>query len=741
MTEQSNIGATLLIGGNLICNTMYARGLLSAIEVTSILAGNSPFSLACNTATGQEYALDAIGVDRGNCLEKYLQTHRAEYLVLDLHYVCQPLFTDGENYYTKMPDAPQIGKPVSINDLSREQKKKLIECYADLLLKYFPGKNIALIKTVKTEFIAVKNRVRAQENEKFNQFIEECENWFLKRTGCMYIETLKFYFMEKKSTGTQYEGEAYLDLADNVRRFVRQQHVRRRPIFRYSLDRYCRYYDNIYKRAFGAFLRTDNAVENLVYSSEPWFVKENYELLRAADKLLKSGYKDLASALDMSMKNADMLKALLLAMDAVLNKDYVNPEIRYDLLFEQRITVRALWQAVRKYAAEHWKRPFPEQITEVNYGYYFSLMQLQMTTDKTICAQALKTIQALGTDETVELLPTAVDIWGSCVSRLAFQYDNVAHLCKMVFRGNLFQALPLFLDAPPVHYNKLHFMPPITADNKVVQYQLDSTLRAQLDKTESDWVVIDLYTLTALSIFKLHEKIYCDNQNFCSKKFGASKVTLHKEFTDEQIFAELDRFAAYLRKRYGDKIILIKHKRMEHYLDFEGKLKRFGQKEYNDSTERNPYNDRYTNHFAKKCGCYYIDIVDQFLSDEMNLLYLNTVHYENEFYTEVCKIMRHIISEQPNQRHFTTYDSLTKIRRIAKLNAKNPGSPVIKRLFPNGWLDELLFKLPAKTVSDHAADLARLYDERCPSFASAQRLLAAQGNAKLLDVLSEGAKT
>lgn len=741
MFERPKNGTTLLIGGNLICKTMHARGLLSGISVQDVLAGNSPFSLACTEPRQGEFPSDVRGIDMGNGLEKYLQAHPAEFLVLDLHYVCQPLIACGGSYFTKFPDSKpedygEDARFISIRDLTREQKRLLIESYADTLLKYFPGQNIALIKTVKSEFCAVKGRVRAQENAQLNQFVGECEEWFKTRTGCVSIETLKFYYMEKKSTGTQYENEAYADLADNVRRFVRRQHVRQRPIFRYSLDRYCRYYDNLYKRAFGAFLRTSNAVENLVYSSEPWFVMENYELLRAAEKLLKPGYRDVAESLDMSLPNALVVKEILLAMDAAVRKDYVNPAIHYELLFENRITVRALWQEVRKYAAEHWEDIFPEQITEVNYGYYFALMQLQLTDDKTVCSRAARVLQRLQADETVELTPTPIDLWGSCVSRLTFQYDNVAHDCRMVFRGNMFQALPLFLEPRDVQYDRNLFAPPITADNKVVQYQLDGTVRDQLNRTGTDWVLIDLYTLTALSVFKYQDKVYCDNQNFCSRKLGASKVNIHRDFTVEQVYAELDRFAEYIRSRYGDRVILIKHKRMEYYLDFMGKVNRFPKKEYTDSLERNPFNDLYTDYFAKRCGCYYIDIIDQFLSDEMNLLYLNSVHYEDEFYNEVRRLMRYIIAEQPNRRHFTTYDSYTRVKRIAKLTAVNPGNNVVRGLFRGGWLDDALLKLPSAVVSENAAVFARLYDEGYPDLKTALERFSWEGSEKALEALA-----
>lgn len=730
----------LLIGGNLICGTVERWNLLSGVIVSGALVGCSPFALACTQHRNWEgEGPDACRVDLTNGLEAYLRQHPAQSVVVDLHYVCRSLVRQGESLFTKWAGLKLDGVAVSAEELPKQEREDRIRSFARMLRKFFPAENIALVNTLKTEYCVVKNRVRANENLKINELFKQCEEWFRQESGCVVIDTLKFYYMVKKSGGWQYEKEAYLDLADNIKRFVRRQHIRRRPVFRYSLDRYCRYYDNIYKKAFGTFLRTGNAVENLVYSSEPWFVQEHYELLRAAEKLLKSGYREVAEGLDKTMKDADEVGQIMLAMEAAINGDYVNPKIRYDLLFKNRICVRSLWQEMRKRAPVYFPELLPQQITEVNYGYYFSLMQLELTEDPRLRQRALETVKRMQADKTVELRPYAVDLWGSCVSRLGFQYDNVAHDCKMVMGAELFQALPLFLDGPKVEYDPEIFAPPITADNLVIRHQLDGTVRDVLNRSGADWVVIDLYTLTALSIFCCQGKVYCANQGFGASRLGAEKLVLHKTFSEAEIFAELDRFAGYLHRRYGDRVILIKHKRMEHYVDFQNKICPFPEKEVDLNREHNRYNDRYAAYFANRTGCYYIDIIDQFLSDEMNLLYLNSVHYENEFYEQVRRIMGRILSEQPAQRHFTACDSLTRVRRMARLVDANPDSEVVRSLFQDGWLDEALLKLDGVFLKENEALLAALYDEGYADLAQAREKFSRSGGQVVLDRIAAGA--
>lgn len=736
-------GTVLLIGGNLICGTMHKRKLLNGIDVAATLVGNSPFSLGCKGWNWAAPSVDsAKQVDLHNSLDAWLRMHPAEFVVVDLHYVCMNLVAHGGSYYTRFPgmEPADFGKgstAVDPRELSAAKKKQLIESYADMLRKYFPAENIALIQTRKSEYFAVGDRIRQHEAKTANQLFQDCEKWFQDRTGCSAINTLQFYYLEKKPEGMQYEKEAYQDLADNVKRFVRRIHVRRRPIFRFSLDRYCRYYNNLYKKAFGAFLRTGNAIENLVYSSQPQFIQDHYELLRAAERLLIPGYQELAGALDMTLPNAQLLKDLLVTMGAVLQKDYVNPSIPYSLLFEHRFTVRDLWKQTQEYAGKYWDDIFPEQVTEVNYGYYFARMQTELTDEPAVRAEAAKIMQLVEADDSVVLKPLVADIWGSCVSRLNFQYDSVERKSSMVFRGNLFQALPLFLDGPKALYNPMFFMIPVTTDNQVVQLQLDNQLRQTLEKTDTPWLVVDLYTLTAKSIYRFQNKIYCDNANYCSTRMGAQKVTLHKDFTEEEILTQLDIFSDYVRGRYGDKVILIKHKRMTHYIDAQGKIKRFSEEPYQDSIERNPHNDIYTDYFAKKSGCYYIDIVDQFLSDEMNLLYLNTVHYENAFYDEVRALMYRIMTEEPQQRHFSTYSARTRVNRIVALRRKNPNEPILASLFCRNWLDETLLQLDPEAVEKNAAVFAKLYEADYPDLQTAVRSFRCEGSEEAIHALCD----
>ncbi|MDD3164576.1 MAG: hypothetical protein PHS97_01810 [Oscillospiraceae bacterium] len=717
----------LLIGGNLICGTLVNRNLLSGIHVSAALLGCSPFSLACNQKRVVAGIQDsAVRVDLENDLNGYLCEHPADYLVVDLHYVCQPLIACGNDYYTKFSKLPtsaygEGSRLIRLLELSAEEKKTLVEAFAETLLAHFPADRIALLNTHKSEYYVVGNRIRAQESSKLNRFVGECEGWFLEKIHCCEIDTLKFYFMEKKAAGIQYEDEAFVDLADNVKRFVRQMHVRRRPVFRFSLARYCRYYHNVYKNAFRAFLRVSNAVENLVFSSEPWFVKEMDAALQAAEKLLKNRYGEVAAAIDLDVPNAPLLQKIMYALDALNKEDFTNPAISYHVLFENRIAVRSLLQKTRTFVQEQLHGICPEQVTEVNYGYYFSLMQLHLTTNHTVCEKAIQTIERMQADPNVVIVPTMLDLWGSCVSRLNFQYDNVRHDYKIVYRSNLFQGLPIFLNGPAVKYDKGMFKPPITFDNKMVQLQLDSALCNLLNGSGAKWIVMDFYTLTARTIHDYQGKLYCDNQGTFTKRLRAGSVTLHKRFSNSEILLELDKLSDYLRARYGDHVIIIKHKRTEHYIDFQDHIFPFDAAERADNVERNRLNQLYTDYFAKKSGCYYIDIIDQFLADEMNLLYLKSMHYEDAFYESVQKLIRYITTEEPEQRHFTRYDFLTRVHRIARLNAGNPHNPIVQALFHEYWLDEALLKMDPKLVLDNASVFAKLYDE---PFQSAEQAIA-----------------
>ena len=100
-------------------------------------------------------------------------------------------------------------------------------------------------------------------------------------------------------------------------------------------------------------------------------------------------------------------------------------------------------------------------------------------------------------------------------------------------------------------------------------------------------------------------------------------------------------------------------------------------------------------------------------------------------------MIEHIVSRQPAERHFTGYDSLTRVKRIAKLTAANPESQVVKGLFCSGWLDDALLKLPSDLVSENAEAFAHLYDAGYPDLKTALENFSCEGSDKALKALSD----
>ncbi len=746
MKNNFSENSVILIGGNLISGTIEKRGLLNGIDVVGALLGVSPYALSSKRRfmSGVKHGNDnteSRRVDFENDFDGFLTRNPSKFVAVDLHYVCQPLVECKKSYYTKYADVPlsaygKGAKEVSPSSLSEAKKRSLIESFAEVLLSHFDGENIVLIKTHKSAYFVVGNRVREQECDDLNRTMAECENIFIEKTGCRVINTLDFYFMEKKAGGLQYESEAYADTADNIKRFVRGQHVRRRPIFRYSLDRYCRYYNNLYKKAFGSFLRTNWAVENLVYSATPDFIRENYELLCEAEKLLLPSYTDAAQKLRLQNPSSGELCDILVAFDALISKNFTDPAVRYDLIFKNKLVVRELWKYLGRYAAENWSDVFPEEVTEANYGYYFARMQEEIAEDERVIAISRDIKDHILSDDTVAIKPFVIDMWGSCVSRLNFQYNYVSGRSDLVYRGNMFQALPVFLNTSPVKYDEKLFPPKTSYDNLVVKYQLDGTVTDILDNTGVKWLILDFYTLTARSVYRLRGKYFCDNKNFVAKKLGAENVQLHKIIPIEEMKAELDRLTEYVRERYGDRVILIKHKRMTHFVDHLNKLHRFSAGETAENIACNEYSDACADYFSERSGCYYITTVDDYISDEMNLLYLNSVHYENEFYEEAEDMIRHIVKEQPEKRVYNRSSSTVRVKRIARLTKSNGDLDLIAEALKASPLDECIIRLPSEVALENAALLGSLYNEyeSCPE--NAVNALRRLGNDTLADAIS-----
>ena len=109
--------------------------------------------------------------------------------------------------------------------------------------------------------------------------------------------------------------------------------------------------------------------------------------------------------------------------------------------------------------------------------------------------------------------------------------------------------------------------------------------------------------------------------------------------------------------------------------------------------------------------CYYIDIVDQFLGDELNLFELTPTHFEEELYWEEGRIIQDIIENKPEKKHVYTYSNRVRVNRIIKLRKNNENNQIVRNLFTSEIMDAICLNTSIESLEQYKELWIELYDQ------------------------------
>ena len=132
------------------------------------------------------------------------------------------------------------------------------------------------------------------------------------------------------------------------------------------------------------------------------------------------------------------------------------------------------------------------------------------------------------------------------------------------------------------------------------------------------------------------------------------------------------------------------------------KLTPFGKKAVNDSV--NEAAQRVEKIFCECSGCYYVDIVRDFFSDERSQTNLSPVHFEPICYTEEARIIKEIITRSPEQKHYTAYSARAHAARILRLKKAGNTAETLLDAFPREE-DRALIALSETELEKRLADV------------------------------------
>lgn len=480
---------------------------------------------------------------------------------------------------------------------------------------------IFLLKTNANNYQNIANRIIDTKintiayNKKNNQF---CKN--LSMILSVKIIDISSYYFSKKKRGKvgrtfDLEDEYYIDVSNIIFKALNNENVKlNKPDFSLALARLIKYKLTIIDKV--KFQMNDTKLWQFACSCDTKFLNEYQEIIiQLSTKNIFSinGLKGIKQFTD-----ENFLKTLE-AYIFVKNKNFNAKTVRYEYIFKNKMKIIFLKEMLQEYALKTNIIKCKNEINFLNYGYFFAKMFNKNVKDYKFS----------------HINPIIVDIWGSCISRLPFNFDDGNFAVDKYF----FQILPFNL-SKQISYNEDIFIKNHTWQDKILKQVLDGKIIESIENHKSKWLIMDIHCLTSKKIYTYDNKIFVDFNQNVSKLLGATKISNLKDvLTDREIETALKNFCSLIG-RYYDKIILIKNKWQIFYKTDDNKIKEF--KDSNVNFQNNIFIEKCLQIVKDNLDCYILNDVDDFYSDEKSILRNSPVHYEDGFYKKILKRIKKI---------------------------------------------------------------------------------------------------
>lgn len=628
-------------------------------------------------------------------LDARLKACGAEYCILDLQMACRKLLASGGYFLTSSGAHFQRLKRKEIAEidpmlLPRESTDAAIDRLAEVITRHFEPGHIILIHSYAPAYYLVGNNLRVGEaNPKRNQWMENLEARFREKTGCQFVDVTRFYFNQKETgrplTDVIFEKECYEDVARRIQNILSGgDGASARPDFALSLDRYAAYYFTLQRKPQRIFLDADYFLDRLILSASDNFVNKYRAELIALDA---QDWSEPEKALEnLAPGNAllSVLKAFLAASTGV----YDRVDADYARMFQCQVVPTELLEYLKKeYAPKAGLLPC--QINKYNAGWHFAKMQ---GLDPTPFA----------TEQTVAK-PVVIDIFGSCVSRTAFNVqDNDFAVNRYWFHVPPYEHLN-----KPVDYAPDLFPEKSSWTERLVKLQFDCAINQDIRRSEGKWLILDLYSLVSPNNFYFQNCLYGDFDHRLSKQLKAQKVDIYRDPSimgdRDELIRQMDPWLKMVSEKYGKNIIVVDCQRMDHWIGDDDKI--YWTKHYTC----NPFLERAAKHICKRTGAYRVSIGKNFLSDDLGFMRKTPAHKEDVCYQYTHDIVRFIVDQEPKQKHFEIYPGRIQLQRLMCLVKQNTPA-ALEAALPLNDLDKAVIRLDSEELTQWQDALTELYD-------------------------------
>ncbi len=325
-----------------------------------------------------------------------------------------------------------------------------------------------------------------------------------------------------------------------------------------------------------------------------------------------------------------------------------------------------------------------------------------------------------------------VDIWGVCVSRDIFGVVSDYFGCNGNLKINFYRATSFITqftehvgpDLVPedfigIESDKEFFSHRFAVTSTIRDYNKNAV--REMEESGAKWLIIDW----RVAIYGLKRIVFGDGTSeFLSNKTqkyvrGIDEVLTRKgvEHTIEDLGLNyqgklnkkcMNKLVEFVKKRYGDNVILVDAEEAKFYIDLNGQVKTFEDEELED---RNSILRRFEKEFATATNCHRIRQPEFMISDSHNKWGLLPVHYAEEYYWYAFEAISLIMSgsenaeERVEELRCKCNTSIAKILGGVSSSANNQMG-ICKGLMKAKNYDEALTKL--KALASHGEPRAML---------------------------------
>ncbi len=604
--------------------------------------------------------------------EEYLAQSNSEYLILDLYYAAaSPLFEmDGTIYsggraFIKSAFYRENKSKLKQLDFSRESIwRRLLDKYISAVTAAYPAGKIILVKVSDPCLYDTNTGLAAEQDVSVNfRLLSAMQDYFIQKVRPYIIDVPRFFCGKAVKSGSCYainRGEEYSEFISRIALSAVRGDTDPRTdgsFARLWLMHIVKEFDEIHKlKDKSFFFDKGNCADHMISRMSGEFISMNFNDFA---RLKESGFASFSELLKrFDFGGNILLEAVCRAVNSVRRKNLGDENI--SLLINLGLAAR---DDIASALAEFFDQQgiIPEcRLTSSDLDFYLKCARMYINgKNKTAVVQLVREFYKKNR-------PPVVDIWGdSLLSEVIDCSEAVIGGARLVDCS----ALTAFCSKPKADLSYI--------DRGSTYYkELCGSFIDKLGKN-GDWILLD-FSDVILPVYRSAEAYYSAIAGFESTNFFKAFCKDDEKFTfyenggteDEFVKTALQKTAAFLKEKYGDRIILCRFELKYNYIDLDGKLKPFDDKQ---TDAKNRFIRAFEDEFIHLTGCHVIELSDKFTADRSNCRSkpLSSA-YEKLCYIATADAMDSIIAGKADKKPYTKVDIISYIERTEKLKADNP---------------------------------------------------------------------